>query len=233
MAMSIAVANNKGGCGKTTTTINLAGGLVAAGYAVLVVDADPQASATEWRNAREDSALPFEIVSMATATIHKELPKICAKASYEVVLIDCPPGGAGKNNRNDDITRSAMLAADAVILPVQPTAVDYRASSNVLPLLQDILFYKPGLRILVLLNRKLPNNRSGRDAREAAAQFFSLDGVPIRILDTEIGNRTAFADSAIVGQTVLDYAPGSKAAGEMADLTREVIEKCLANEAAA
>src|SRR5271165_6350051 len=104
MAITIAVANQKGGCGKTTACMNLAGGLARAGYKVLVVDADPQGSATKWRNMSEESRLPFQLVAMATASIHRELPAIIRNASYEVVLIDCPPGGAA---RGDGATRSA------------------------------------------------------------------------------------------------------------------------------
>ena len=60
----IAVANQKGGAGKTTTCLNLAGGLAESGYAVLVVDADPQASALNWRNnAGEDNHLGFDLIA--------------------------------------------------------------------------------------------------------------------------------------------------------------------------
>src|SRR3954453_20722269 len=95
MAVVIAVANQKGEAGKTTTCMNLAGGLAVA-YKTLVIDADPQASASEWRNTSEESQLPFELISLTTASIHKELPRLLSRAEYEIVLIDCPPGGAGR-----------------------------------------------------------------------------------------------------------------------------------------
>jgi chromosome partitioning protein len=230
MAVVIAVANQKGGAGKTTTCMNLAGGLAAA-YKTLVIDADPQGSAVEWRNTTEESQLPFEVISLASATIHKELPRVLLRAEYEIVLIDCPPGGAGRAGdyrfRADDITRSALLAADVVLVPVQPTPMDYRAAGSLLPVLMDVAAVKPGLRLLILINRKQSNTRLGREAREAAAEWFQLDGVSISVLQTEVHNRTPYAEAPASGKTVLDYAPGSKAAEEVETLTREVIE-CLA-----
>ena len=74
MPYVIAVANQKGGCGKTTISMNLAACFARAGYNVLLVDADPQASAMQWRNNREESALPFHIQPYPFPTIHKELP---------------------------------------------------------------------------------------------------------------------------------------------------------------
>jgi chromosome partitioning protein len=229
MATVIAIANHKGGCGKTTTCINLAGGLTEAGYSVLVVDADPQMSAMEWRKTLEESGLPFEVVSIPNPILHNDIPRLLANSRYEVVLIDCPPGGAGKGSdpsQAEKITRSAMLAADAIILPVQPTPLDYRASGIMLPLLQEIAIYKP-LRVLLLINRKPPTNtRLGKEAREAAVQFFSIDGLDIRILESEICNRQAFAEAPGAGKTVLHYNPRSKAAGEITELTKEIIT-CL------
>jgi chromosome partitioning protein len=161
--------------------------------------------------------------------MHRELPGIGARSTYDVILIDCPPGGARKADlkfRADDITRSALLAADAVIIPVQPSPVDYRAAGSMLPLLMDITAVKPGLRVLLFINRRASNSRLSKEARAAAAAFFKMDGINLSVLQTEIGNRTAFAESSVRGQTVLDYAPGSRAAEEVGELTKEIIE-CL------
>ena len=152
MSITIAVANQKGGCGKTTTCMNLAGGLAAAGLRVLVVDADPQGSATEWRNRSEDSRLSFDVIAMSTPTIHKELPKVVGKSSYEVAIIDCPPGTETKGFGT--VTRSALLAADFVIIPTRPTPIDFLATSIMLPVLTDVATIKPEQRVFLLLNAK-------------------------------------------------------------------------------
>ena len=227
MAITIAIANQKGGCGKTTTCMNLAGGLSAAGFRVLVVDADPQGSATEWRNRSEASRLDFDVIAMSTSSIHKELPKIIAKSSYEVALIDCPPGTETKGFGT--VTRSALLAADVVIIPSRPTPIDFLATSIMIPVLADVVMIKPEVRVFLLLNAKHASNRLGRTARDGALGMFTNQGIEIAILDSEIFDRTPFAESPASGQTVIDFAPDSKASTEIFNLTKEVVERCLAD----
>jgi len=69
----------------------------------------------------------------------------------------------------------------------------------------------------------------GRDARDAALEFFRAENLDVRLLNTEINFRTAYVEAVAEGKTVLEYAPDSKAAAEVADLTRELIA-CLQNE---
>lgn len=228
MPITIAVANQKGGCGKTTTCMNLAGGLSAAGVRVLVVDADPQGSATEWRNRFEDSRLNFDVIAMSTSSIHKELPKVVGKSSYEVAIIDCPPGTETKGFGT--VTRSALLGSDFVIIPTRPTPIDFLATSIMLPVLTDVATIKPEQKVFLLLNAKHANNRLGRSAKDGAIAMFMDQGIEISVLDTEIHDRTAFAEAPASGQTVVEFAPSSKAASEILSLTKEVIAKCLAEQ---
>ena len=230
MPTVIAIANQKGGAGKTTISVNLAAGLHEAGYRVLLVDADPQTSALKWRNHSDENRLGFDVIALPSQLLNRDIPSI--SAPYEVCVIDCPPGGTpggSKTDTRDNITRSAILAANLVVIPVQPSIVDFDAAATMLPLIRQSEVANPKLQVRVLINRKAPaRTRLGEQARAGALEYFE----GLAVFKTEVCHRQAFAESPSVGRSILTYETGSKAADEIRRLTQEVIE-CLSTESAA
>lgn len=221
MAILIAVANQKGGCGKTTTAMNLAGGFTKAGYRVLVVDADPQASATMWSLARGQASLPFDVVT--SRQLKGRFAQLAQSPDYDVVLIDSAPGVADPDNAAGKLARAAIRECDAVLVPLRPSTLDFSAAASFVRYLATER--QEGQRVLVLVNGR-QHTILGRQAPEQAAVLFAT--IPgAEILQTAIGFRAPITEVSGSGRTIFDYAPSSEAAREYATLTKELIE-CLA-----
>jgi chromosome partitioning protein len=236
MSVVIAVANQKGGCGKTTVAMNLAGVLAGeGGMNILLMDADPQASAQQWAMRSGDNGVGFEVMTHPHEDIHRKVRDMSSKG-YDVVIIDCPPGASQSSTGKDSqtsISRMAILAADLVLVPVRPSMLDYLASHQLLPLLKDVGTLKENQKVLVVVNGKPPGKtRTGAEALTVAEQVFQVDGLDVQVLKTEITTRQAYVLAPTVGKTVTDYEPGSKAAAEIRSLAEE-IAKCLQTSAAA
>ena len=230
MSVVIAVANQKGGCGKTTLSMSLAGVLGSeGGLRVLLIDADPQASAQQWAMKAGETTLPFEVMTHPHEDIHRKIREMAVKG-YDVIIIDCPPGASqvlsGKDSQTS-ISRMAILAADVVVVPVRPSMLDYLASHQLLPLLKDVAALKEKQKVFIAVNGKAPGRtRSGAEALSVAEEIFRIDGVDVQVLRSEVTTRQAFVLAPTVGKTVTTYEPQGKAAGEIRSLAEE-IAKCL------
>lgn len=210
----IALLNQKGGAGKTTLATHLAGEFAMQGQRVTLLDADPQGSALDWAQRRVQSGHGrlYGVFGLARDSLHQEAPQIALQADF--VVIDGPPRVAA-------LARSALLAADLVLIPVQPSAYDVWASHEMVQLITEARVFRPQLRAAFVINRRVVGTVIGREARAALADQ------PFPAFQVEVSQRIVFADSVAAGRLAFEVAPNCAAAREIAALAQAVREMLL------
>lgn len=191
-AKIIAVFNEKGGSGKTTTTCQLAGTLGLKGYDVLVADLDSQGTASTWLANQEGQNI--KATNWAgyrfTTGVKDELRKLSTK--YEIIVVDCPPSVEQASTWN------ALLVADLILIPTKLSPPDITALAAAKKLAR---------RAIDEARRPIPVRVVANAARMHMAddrEFFSQLQADTEFppLDQVLGDRKAFSRSMLVGSTV-------------------------------
>lgn len=213
-AKIIAVVNQKGGAGKTTLSMQLAGTLGMYKHKVLVIDADPQATATRWAaSASDETPFPASVSGLSAAgeKVHREVKKFVD--DYDYIIIDCPPAA------DSPVPQSALLIADLALVPVIPSPLDLWASVGIRQVIENIHDINEELMARIVVNQCQSNTSLTKETMEVLPKY----GMPLT--NAKIHQRTVYRQSAVFGKTV--HEMGSKAApaiAEMSALTQEILD---------
>ncbi len=210
-AKIIAVVNQKGGAGKTTLAMLLAGSLAERGKRVLVADADAQNTAVHW--AGMGTGFPAEVqdVSGEESKLHKALRKLTD--AFDYIVIDSPPAATAP------VTASALRAAHLALVPVIPSPLDLWASVRIREAIVLARHKNPQLEARLVVNQMQPNTLLAREVLGMLPEF----GIPL--LAANLKSRTAYRQCAALGGSI--HSLGSRAAlavMEVDALRREVEE---------
>ncbi len=213
-AKVITVFNQKGGCGKTTIAMSLAGAMGLRGFQSLVVDMDPQGTASRWSSAApEEQPFPASVMSLAPmeGKMHREVKNHIE--SFDVILIDCPPA------MNSAAPTSAMLISDLALIPVVPSPADIWAAESAKKLAESAQASNEDLTARVVANMV---QRSTSLAKDLMSLLESDQDFPL--LRSTLGSRTAFRDAQLLGATVHQVPRASAAVAEVETMTDEILD---------
>ena len=196
----VALLSQKGGAGKTSLALALAVEAGAAGQTVVVLDADPQASACRWRDRRE---VPAPVVTDVHPARLPHAVKAAAAQGVDLVVIDTPP-------RSESAALDAARAADLAVIPCRPQILDLET----IPAALQLLALAGAPPAVVVLNAVAPRGPRTMQARRAIARF----GVPV--CPYTIGHRAAWGDAGALGLAVTEYQHRGLAADEARRVAR-------------
>jgi chromosome partitioning protein len=260
MARIIAIANQKGGVAKTTTAINLAASLAAAELRVLLVDCDPQSNSTSGlgfvrdperlntyhlftgeaaaRNAVQPTSLDglscipahknliganIELVSVDDRAYRLRQQLVAIRGDFDYIILDCPPA-------LDLLTLNALVAADAVLIPMQAEYFALEGVSELLDTMERIRqAYNPALELEgVVLTMYDERTNLAQQVTDNLRQYFGA-----KLFSSTIPRNVRLAEAPSHGKPVLMYDPRSRGAESYIRLAKELLDRHMPQPVAA
>jgi chromosome partitioning protein len=213
VAKVITVFNQKGGCGKTTVSMQLAGALGLRGNKVLVVDMDEQGTATRWASqAPDESPFPAILSNLAAmgGKMHREIRSQIA--DYDFIVIDCPPA------IHSPSPSSAMLVSDLALIPVVPAPADMWAVVAAKQLAAHAQATNEQLKVRLVPNMVQKNTTLARDTLDVLSEDNEIP-----LASTRLGSRSAYRECQLIGATVHKIPRARDAITEVENLVNEVL----------
>jgi chromosome partitioning protein len=209
--MIILIGSQKGGCGKSTTAVNMSAELAGRGHDVVLVDADRQCTSANWAMDRVENPVLAKVHCVQKyENIRDTLLDLDKR--YEYVIVDA----AGRDSRE---LRTGMTAAHILIVPFRPSQPDL----DTLPNMQEIIIQakdlNPDLKVygLITMAPTNPIIREEADARECL-----IDYPEIKLLSTMIRDRKVYRDAMSDGFSVVEM-DNPKAKAEIKKLIEEIL----------
>jgi chromosome partitioning protein len=202
----IATLNEKGWTGKSTVATNLATALHRRGKRVVLIDADPQGTARDWRAASPPGAdLPPVVAVDRPQLLASSLAGVVA----DYVVIDGPA-------KAESMAAAILRVAHIALLVIQPSGADVWASAATVQMIQTKRAAGQEIDAAFLVNRAGTNTRLSKLLKDG-----DWNGYEIEQLVSTIGNRVAFAEALTSGLSVLDLNDGA-AKGEINRIINEM-----------
>lgn len=198
----------KGGVGKTTISQNLAVCFAHMGFKTCIVDTDENQNSLAWSGVRAAELPPITVVGITDVSALAKTVDYLHK-DYEVVIIDGTPSLS-------EMTTGIIIASDILIIPILPSAHDYRAMSPFFKRYEQAKVFKGDIPAYFLINQFSTNANVYKRMKEA------IQGFNIGVLNVSINKRAVYVETAIDGKGVLEGGD-NKAKEEMVELTKEIL----------
>lgn len=191
---TLAIIAQKGGSGKTTLAVHIAVCAIRRNLRTALIDLDPQGSAFDWNESREDGN-KLDAVKAGPGQL-AALLKQAKAAGANLVIVDTAP-------HSDSAAAIAAQLADFVLIPCRPARFDLKAIGSTAQIAK--LAKTPAA---VVINAA-PRGKLAEEARAA------LEQQGVTVMDAVLQQRAAYSHAVIDGRSVHEYEPDGKAAGEI------------------